>query len=57
MRIRQYEVKLRHDRGVVAVTIAAQDASSAIDRVCLIERAPRRAVLSVTDKEQDHVTN
>lgn len=43
----QWTVKLRHDRGTVQLSLAADTARDVIDRVCGIEGAPASAVVSV----------
>jgi hypothetical protein len=43
-----YTVTLRHDEGTIALTIHAESADEAARRICAIEGAPLRAVVSVT---------
>jgi len=47
MDIREYIVRLKHDKGFVILRIAATSTEKAIDLVCLIEKAPLVAVRSV----------
>lgn len=44
---RDYRVKMSHDRGTITFRIRATSATSAAERICALENAPRRAVLSV----------
>ena len=45
----RYRIKLRHDGGTVALVTAASSQRAAVAQVLAAERAPRIAVLEVTD--------
>jgi hypothetical protein len=47
MDIREYIVRLKHDKGFVSLRIAATSTDKAIELVCQIEKAPFSAVRSV----------
>jgi len=47
MDIKEYIVRLKHDKGFVSFRIAATSTEKAIELVCLIEKAPTSAVRSV----------
>ena len=48
MKAARFTVKMKHDKGTINLVLVASDFATAIKKACDAERAPERAVKSVT---------